>query len=52
MNVSKSVTADFSGWPRRMCLIRLGQPDMSAVAEHSIEEGHNIDFNNIMILEK
>jgi hypothetical protein len=32
--------------------IRLGQPDKSAVAEHSIEAGHNIDFNNIMILDK
>jgi hypothetical protein len=30
--------------------IRLGQPDKSAVVEHSIEAGHNIDFNNIMIL--
>jgi hypothetical protein len=32
--------------------IHLGQPGNSAVAEHSIETGHNIDFNNIMILEK
>jgi hypothetical protein len=31
---------------------RLGQPDMSAVVEHSIEAGHVINFNNIMILEK
>jgi hypothetical protein len=32
--------------------VRLGQPDKSAVAEHGIEAGHNINFNNIMILEK
>jgi hypothetical protein len=32
--------------------IHLGQPDKSAVAEHSIEAGHNIDFNNITILDK
>jgi hypothetical protein len=32
--------------------IRLGQPDKSAVVEHSIKAGHNIDFNNIMILDK
>jgi hypothetical protein len=32
--------------------IRLGQPDKSAVAEHSIEAGHNVDFNNITILKK
>jgi hypothetical protein len=32
--------------------IHPGHPDKSAVAEHSIEAGHNIDFNNIMILEK
>jgi excinuclease UvrABC helicase subunit UvrB len=25
---------------------------ITAVAEHSIEAGHNIDFNNITILEK
>jgi hypothetical protein len=31
---------------------RLGQSDKSAVAEHSIEAGRNIDFNNITILEK
>jgi hypothetical protein len=29
--------------------VHLCQPDKSAVAEHSIEAGHNIDFN-IMIL--
>jgi hypothetical protein len=34
---------------RHICL---GQPDKSAVVEHSIEAGHNIDFNNIMMLEK
>jgi hypothetical protein len=32
--------------------IHLGQPDKPAVAEHSIEAGHNIDFNNITILDK
>jgi hypothetical protein len=33
-------------------LIWLAKTYVSAVAEHSIEAGHNIDFNNITILEK
>jgi hypothetical protein len=32
--------------------IRLDQPEKSAVAEHSIYAGHNIDFNNVSVLDR
>jgi hypothetical protein len=32
--------------------IRLDQPEKSAVAEHSVNTGHQIDFSNITILDR
>jgi hypothetical protein len=32
--------------------IRLDQPEKSAVAEHSINAGHQIDFNNVLVLDR
>jgi hypothetical protein len=32
--------------------IRLDQPEKSAVAEHSINTGHQIDFRNISVLNR
>jgi hypothetical protein len=32
--------------------IRLDQPEKSAVAEHSINAGHMIDFNNVSVLDR
>jgi hypothetical protein len=32
--------------------IRLDQPEKSAVAEHSINAGHQIDFNNVSVLDR
>jgi hypothetical protein len=32
--------------------IRLDQPQKSAVAEHSINAGHKIDFNNVSVLDR
>jgi hypothetical protein len=32
--------------------IRLDQPEKSAVAEHSINAGHKIDFNNVSVLDR
>jgi hypothetical protein len=32
--------------------IRLNQPEISAVAEHSINAGHKIDFNNVSVLDR
>jgi hypothetical protein len=32
--------------------IRLDQPEKSAVAEHSINTGHQIDFSNISVLDR
>jgi hypothetical protein len=32
--------------------IRLDQPKKSAVAEHSINAGHQIDFNNVSVLDR
>jgi hypothetical protein len=32
--------------------IRLDQPKKSAVAEHSINAGHKIDFNNVSVLDR
>jgi hypothetical protein len=35
-----------------MRYIRLHQPQKSAVAEHSVNTGHQIDFSNITILDR
>jgi hypothetical protein len=32
--------------------IRLDQPEKSAVAEHSINAGHKIDFSNVSVLDR
>jgi hypothetical protein len=32
--------------------IGLDQPEKSAVAEHSINAGHKIDFNNVSVLDR
>jgi hypothetical protein len=36
----------------RHILVRLGQPEKSAVAERKFETGHNIAFGNTTILDK